>query len=230
MGMPSVSIPRITRTMRGLSVFAGLAVFAAFTLLFVFGENTREMFAWTINPPAAAAFLGAGYGSIVISSLLSIFAKTWADIRIPFVVLFIGLVFILLATLLHLDRFHFWRESFVPRNVAIGWMVLYSLIPPLMIIGFIVQVRAGTQVEPSHHPLPGWAKSIYAAIALITGLVGLGFFVAPAAVAPIWFWPLTPLLARMAAAWLIGVCGAAELVRADNTQGRIRIVAVTLST
>jgi hypothetical protein len=218
----------ITRFMRFIWAFAGLAVFAAFTLLFVFGEDTRALFAWTINPPAAAAFLGAGYGAIVVSSLLSLFAKHWGQIRAPYAVLFLGLVFILLATLLHLDRFHFWREDFVPRNVAIGWMVLYGLIPPLMIAGFIGQARAGIHVEPSRHPLPVWAKVAFGFVALVTGLVGSVFFIAPTTATSIWFWPLTPLLARMVAAWLIGVSSAAALMITENDLSQSYISAITL--
>src|SRR3712207_4854238 len=102
----------ITRSMRGLTAFTLLALFSAWALLFVWGEHTRDPFAWTIDPPAAAAFLGAGYGSIVVSSILSLRAKSWAEIRVPVTVLLIGLVGILLTTLLHLDRFNFWRTEF----------------------------------------------------------------------------------------------------------------------
>lgn len=223
-----VSSAPITRTMRGLTVFTGLAVLSAFSLLFIFGEHTHRLFAWTIDPPAAAAFLGAGYGSIVLSSILSLRAKTWAQIRVPVTVLIVGLVFILLATLLHLDRFHWARAEFVPRNVAWGWIVLYGSIPPLLVWGVVGQFRAGTVVRPSHQPLPTWAWVIYAAIAIVTGVVGVGLFIAPATVAAIWFWPLTPLLARMTAAWLIGVCSAAALVLVDNHVGHSRIAALTL--
>lgn len=218
----------ISRMMHTLNIFALLAVSGAFALLFIWGEQTRDLFAWTIDPPAAAAFLGAGYGSIVVSSLLSLRAGTWAEIRIPVAVLLIGLVGILLATLLHLDRFHFWRSEFVPRNVAIGWIVLYGSIPPLFALGLAVQFRTGMHIVPRYDPLPGWARLSYAMIALITGVAGFGLFLAPAAFAPLWFWPLTPLLARMVAAWLIGVFSAAALVVIDNHVERVRIVAVTL--
>ncbi len=55
-----------------------------------------------------------------------------------------------------------------------------------------------------------------------------GLFLAPASVAPLWFWPLTPLLARMTAAWLLGVFSAAALVLVDNNLRRSGIVAATL--
>jgi hypothetical protein len=86
----------------------------------------------------------------------------------------------------------------------------------------------GLHVKPVQQPLPTWAKSMYAFVALVTGLVGLGFFVAPATTAPIWFWPLAPLLARMAAAWLIGVSSVAVLMIAENDLSQSRISAATL--
>ena len=50
-------------------------------------------------------------------------------------------------------------------------------------------------------------------------MVGLGLFLAPAVVAPVWFWPLTPLLSRMTGSWLLGIAVACALVALDNDLG-----------
>ena len=58
--------------MRGLlgvfSVLTALAVVA----LFLFPSRTAELFAWTIQPPLTAAFLGAGYAAGCTLVLLSL--------------------------------------------------------------------------------------------------------------------------------------------------------------
>src|SRR5829696_9210561 len=45
-----------------LGAFAVLTALATIAL-FVLAENTKETFAWTIEPPLTAAFIGAGYGA-----------------------------------------------------------------------------------------------------------------------------------------------------------------------
>ncbi len=219
---------QLTKALRTIFVIVGLAVFGAFVLLFFFTENTKDMFAWTINPSAVAAFLSAGYGSLVVAAWLGFRSQNWPQVRIVVYVLTIGVALILLSTLLHLDRFHLSRPDFVPRNIAIGWMVLYVAIPPILVVGILSQFRAGAALPSTNQPFPGWARAVFAIIALLTGLVGIGLFLAPTAVAPIWFLQLTPLLSRMTASWLLGISAAAVLVVLDNDVPRARLVAVTL--
>ena len=47
--------------MRALLAVAAVLVFLAGTQLFVFSTRTARYFAWTIDPPMTAAFLGAHY-------------------------------------------------------------------------------------------------------------------------------------------------------------------------
>ena len=46
-------------------------------------SRTDEAFAWTIQPPLAAAFLGAGYASGCVLVLLTLRAGTWSQARWP---------------------------------------------------------------------------------------------------------------------------------------------------
>lgn len=93
--------------MRLMLLAAGVLVFLAGFQLFILTEQTNLYFAWTIQPPLTAAFLGAGYWA---SFLLEIFAareKVWAKARIAVPAVFTFTTLTLVATLLHLDRFHF---------------------------------------------------------------------------------------------------------------------------
>ena len=49
--------------MRWLLYIAAFLVFLAGLVLFVFPLRTAEWFAWTVNPPMTAVFLGAAYWS-----------------------------------------------------------------------------------------------------------------------------------------------------------------------
>src|SRR6476659_6498223 len=97
----------VSPNMRRLTIFiAGLA-FVVGPLLFLLPDKTDSLFAWTINPPLTAAFLGGGYCTALVIEVLSARQRVWAWARIvyPAVLLFTTLT--LLATLLHMDRFHF---------------------------------------------------------------------------------------------------------------------------
>ena len=86
----------------GSAVLTALASFA----LLVGAAHTDEAFAWSIMPPLAAAFLGAGYGAGVVLVVLTLRAGTWEQARWPLASVFTFVVLALIATVLHLDKMH----------------------------------------------------------------------------------------------------------------------------
>jgi hypothetical protein len=62
-----------------LLAFAVLTTFATITL-YVLSDRTDQLFAWTIQPPVTAAFLGAGYGAGLIAVLLSLRIRRWRPV------------------------------------------------------------------------------------------------------------------------------------------------------
>ena len=101
--------------MKWLLLAAGFLVFLAGFQLFILTEYTDRYFAWTIQPYITAAFLGAGYFSSFLMEFLASRKKQWVDARIavPAVLTFTTLT--LIATLLHLDRFHFNSPSMLAQ-------------------------------------------------------------------------------------------------------------------
>ena len=79
-------------------------VIAAF-LLFVFPTRTGELFAWPIAPPLSAFLLASAYVGGIWFFVGIARARAWHHVRrgFPAVVVFAGAL--LVATLLHLDRF-----------------------------------------------------------------------------------------------------------------------------
>jgi hypothetical protein len=89
-----------------------LLVFAVLTLvatnqLFVLAAATSRWFAWTIQPPLTAAFLGAGYASGFLLVVLVLRTRLWVEARLTLVSVLVFASLSLVATLLHTDRFHF---------------------------------------------------------------------------------------------------------------------------
>ncbi|GAA4287979.1 hypothetical protein [Georgenia daeguensis] len=202
-----------TRVLLGL--FAVLTALAVGALL-VRAEHTAETFAWTIDPPATAAFLGGGYASGTVLVVLSLLGGSWARTRIPLVTILVFTALTLVATLVHLDRFHLAADGSLPRFAAWFWLAVYVVVPVGMAAALAVQERRALP-PPRRRPLPAWLRALLAVEGLVLLGVGVALYLAPATAEVLWPWTLTPLTARAVGSWLAAYgFAAALLVRAGD--------------
>jgi hypothetical protein len=209
--------------MRVLLGVAGVLVLLAGVQLFVFTERTATHFAWTIAPPLTAAFLGAAYWSAAAFEWSAARARAWVDARIAVPAVLVFTVLTLIATLIHLDKFHFGSSfGFGTQLVTWAWLFIYSVVPVLMVVVWVRQHRAPGSDPPRTHPFPGWLRVLVGAQAVLLLAVGAGLFVAPGATADWWPWVLTPLTARAIGAWAfsLGVAAAHALWEHDAVRVR----------
>src|SRR5688500_10448088 len=88
-----------------LIVAAILAAIAGIEL-FVLSDATAQFFAWTVNPPIAAAFFGGGFLALTAAALWGLWVRDARQVE-PFLpVAIVATVAILIASVLHVDRFH----------------------------------------------------------------------------------------------------------------------------
>lgn len=215
-----ISIPvRVFLTVAVVSVFL-----VALPLLFLSGQTDRY-FAWTIKPPITAAFLGSGYGAAAVALWLALREREWARIRAGVWVISTGLTLILLATLLHLDRFHLHSPEFSLRVWAWTWLFLYVVLGPALMAALWTQWRMPGQEPPVDRPLAGGLRIAMRLLGAAMLLIGAALFIAPVSAETLWPWPLTPLTSRMAGSWFAAI-GVSLLVAArENDYRRIRVVA-----
>lgn len=190
---------------------------AGFVSLFVLADHTSAYFAWTIEPPVTAAFLGSGYGAGFLLSVLSVRAVDWAHIRVPFTTVTAFTWLTAAATFLHRDRLHDISPGVGPvaEPAAWIWLVVYVVVPVAMAAVLVLQGRA--RPAPGGARLPRWLAVALAVEGLTMGAVGLVLFVAPSDGARLWPWTLSPFTARVVAAWLLAFALAAVLaVRAGD--------------
>ncbi|WP_052436562.1 hypothetical protein [Georgenia sp. SUBG003] len=198
-----------------LALFAGLTTVAV-GALFVRAAETDESFAWTIDPAATAAFLGAGYASGTVLVLLSWHGGSWARTRIPLVTILVFTALTLTATLAHLDRFHLAVDLLLPRFAAWFWLAVYVVVPVGMTVVLVLQQRRAVPPGP-RRPLPAWLVTLLVVEGLVLLVVGSALYLAPATAELLWPWPLTPLTARVVGSWLVAYgVAAALLVRAGD--------------
>ncbi|GAA3552130.1 hypothetical protein GCM10022197_03860 [Microlunatus spumicola] len=211
-----------------------LVAFVCLTLvatnqLFVLARRTATLFSWTIQPPLSAAFLGASYAAGCVLSVLALRSRSWLDARTPLVTVLVFAALTLVATLLHLDRFHFHAPGLAAVGAAWVWLVVYLVVPVALLVVVVRQSRVphpGPTSPRTPRTLPAWLLGLLGLQGLVLGVAAVGLFLAPAAAARWWPWTLTPLTARMIAAWLAALAVAALLSLRERDVARVRIPAV----
>jgi hypothetical protein len=176
-------------------VIVPFLVAAAF-LLFVFPERTGELFAWPIAPPLSAYMLASAYVGGIWFFLGVAATRRWHRVApgFPAVVVFAGAL--LVATLLHLDRFS--------QNISFyAWIVLYATTPFLVAWLWWMQRRSDDgRLEAPDCRVPRTVRGVMLAVGAASLITGAVMFLAPSLVIPIWAWELTPLTARVVGAVL----------------------------
>ena len=233
-----LAVRQTSRPMRLILYLAAGLVFVAGLQLFVFSEQTDIYFSWTIKPFLTAAFLGAGYWSSVLLEFMAAREKVWARSRIAVIPVLTFTTLTLIATLLHLDKFHLDATEFAPITIAAtwAWMAIYGLVPPLMFGILIYQLRKPGTDEPRTALMPNWLVIVLGVEGGVMLLLGVLLFFAkeifPATfvdanniqLLPFWSWTLTPLTARAVGAWLLGLGLTSISASFERDFARVRIM------
>ena len=191
--------------------------------LLVLTEQTDRFFAWTVSPPLTAAFLGAGYAASCVFQFLAARQRLWIRARIAPLGALIFTSLTLLATLIHLDRFH------LDSPIGVFWVAIYAVAPPVLLVLLIRQWRMPGADAVRTQPLVTWLRLLLGMQALILVPLGAALFIAPLSTAQLWPWTLTPLTARAIGAWLIAVgAGMAQAIW-ENDLDRVRIAFVSFA-
>lgn len=213
---------RTSLAQRRVLFFASGLVLTMGFFLYLLSDNTQTFFAWTIGVPLTAAFLGAGYWASFFLELLAAREQVWAKSRIAVPAVLIFTLLTLILTLIHLDKFHFNAPEIITVILTWGWLIVYALQPFGMGYVYFRQLRVPGSDPARLHPLPTWFKGVIGVQFGIMILLGLGLFLIPEQVAPLWAWELTPLTGRAIGAWLIGVgIGLGQTIM-ENDWARIR--------
>jgi hypothetical protein len=219
-----VDRPRLLAAgMRWLLVGAGVLVFLAGISLYLFPLSTADWFAWTVNPPMSAAFLGGSYFAAAGIEWMAATRRFWADARIAVPGVFLFTVLTLIVTLVHLDKFHLGADlALRPRMITWAWLAIYALVPVLLAIVWLKQSRQPGSDPPRTAPLTPLIRVTVAVQTVVLVIVGAGLLVAPLTLAALWPWELTPLTGRAIGAWLVSLAVVAAEALYENDMQRIR--------
>jgi len=222
---PAALVRPVIAPMRWLLYAASTLVFLAGLQLTFFTEQTDTFFAWTISPPLTAAFLGAAYWAAVPVELIAARQTIWAKARVAVPAIWLFTTLTLVATLLHFDKFHFSSPIASAQGAAWFWLAIYAGVPVVMLLVGWIQIRAPGGDPPRGSPAAMWMRALVVGQGSGMLAFGVGLFVLPDIVAPIWPWLLTTLTARATGAWLIGIGFAALHANRENDVSRIQPLA-----
>ncbi len=230
--MSALQVPEYRQANKGVRtvlLVGSLFVFAAGVPLYVGTAQTDRYFAWTIRPPLTAAFLGASYWASFLLGFLCARQRSWHRARLAVPGPLVFTVLTLVATLIHIDRFHFNSPQPVARLVTWAWLFIYIAVPVALAISLVPQLRTSGQDPPRLSPLPAAMRGFFMVLVITMGPLGLGLFVAPAATLALWPWMLTPLTARAVGAWLITIAVISVQTVSENDLERVRPGLMTMA-
>jgi hypothetical protein len=196
---------RILPETRWVSAIIVPFLVAAFTILYLFPDHTKELFAWGIQPRMSAMMLGAAYiGGAYFFVRAAAFAR-WHWVKVGFLPVTTFATLMGIATILHWDRFNHSHISFF------AWATLYFTTP---FIVFLLWLRnRSTDPGPDTFPdrrVPRLVRLVIGIVGGLTLLTSIFLFLQPGFMISTWPWQLTPLTARVMGA-LFALTGVGEL-------------------
>lgn len=154
----------------------------------------KTHYAWTIQPPINAAFMGAGYLAGMIATGLALFnSRYWRSIRALFPGFFVLGLTLFVATLLHAGRFR-WDYA-----LTWVWTLVYLSIPIGSALVWLWHERR-TQVPVMDERLAR-IRTLSLVLGVAATLFATMLYLMPQLFLQAWPWPITPLLARVFAGW-----------------------------
>lgn len=183
----------LTRIVAALLVPALLLVFVN---LYFYPDLSGERFAWEIKPNMSNLYIGAGYlGGAFLLFWVAI-GQPWHRVQHGFLPITAFAGSMLVATLLHWDRFD---PGHLPFQI---WLALYILSPFLIPYLWIHNRGEDSGVpERGDRSVPIVARAGMLIAGAGFGVLSLLGLFAPDLLARIWVWELSPLTARVIAGW-----------------------------
>jgi hypothetical protein len=168
-------------------------------------------------PPLHARVIGAIYLSAAMFCFGSIFARSYAEVRVvmPMIATWTGAIF--LVSLLYLTSADYRRP---PIWI---WFVAY-LVYPLIALWFM-WVHRSERDGAAGNMLPAWARGYFLAQGIVLTTVAALLFVLPELMTKAWPWTLTPQLAQIYAGPILcyGVAGLLLGRARTDTEARIAV-------
>jgi hypothetical protein len=213
--------------------WASLVIFlilvpAAFVLWLRPG-STADEWSWAIAPSLSAIFLGSGYAAGAYFFLRTFLASRWPPSSAGVFGAAFFAALMLIATLLHWDKFNHGDAPTVAAIAYYGWVGVYILSPFAVGALWFANRRTDSGVpEPGERLVPRGARLAARCFAVGAFGAAIVFFVFPDTAIDLWPWQLTPLTARVLGSFTAQVGAGALLLSADPRWSSWRLIVQTV--
>lgn len=171
---------------------------------------------WLV-PPLHARFLGAVYFSAFVLLAGGLLARRYGEVRVmvPLITIWTGMLLVL--SLFHLDQF-----DFAHRPVWF-WFGAYIVYP---VVGlYLIWRHRGDREALAGEPVPHRVRGAFFALGGLLLLVALALLAAPEAMAGVWPWKISRLLAQIYSAPFLAYGFCVALLGREPTFPGVRVVA-----
>ncbi len=219
---------RILPATRWVSLVVFAILVPALVILWGMPDRTADAWAWTIKPELTPIFLGAGYGAGAYFFLRTFLAKQFHPSSAGIFGAGFFATLMLIATLLHWERFNHGDAPLVGAVVFYGWVGVY-IVSPVVVLGLWWLNRRTDSGEPAPGEaiVPAWVRRLALAAAFGALLVAGVFFLVPEAAIDVWPWELTPLTSRVLGSFTAQVGVGALLLSLDRRWSAWKLIVQT---
>lgn len=209
---------RVLNTTRALAIVIVPFLLIASGILFLWTSETGRLFAWRIDEPMSALMLGTAYLAGAWFFARAALARRWHHVTVGFLPVTSFATFMLVATILHLDRYNQGHVSFM------AWVALYVATPALVLVAWLRNRRTdpgAPEARDLRFPCPvrtviATGGGFYVAVALL-------LLASPDLMADIWPWRLTPLTSRVVGGMMMLLGTFGLTIAADGRWSAARI-------
>jgi hypothetical protein len=193
---------RVLPETRWLSLLVAAILVPAWAFLWGAPGHTADLWAWTIEPEMTPILMGGAYGAGVYYFVCAYRSERWHPLSAGFFGIAVFAALMLLATLLHWDRFNHGDAPTMAAIAFYAWVAVYIFAP--VAVAFVWQRNRVTDPHLPEPPLVPEPVRLVAGVAgAAAGLVGAVFFIYPEAAIDVWPWELTPLTGRVVGCFAI---------------------------
>lgn len=193
--MAGIRDDRVLPLTRWSAAVLVLALLAGGITLYGFPGSTADVWAWTIAPHMTSLVMGAGYLTSAVFFARIMVGRQWHRFQAGLLGVMLFAVLLLVATLLHWDRFDHGHVVFWL------WLALY-VVAPVLVPAFWLRNRRTRPEELPGPRVPRRVGRTLGAVGAVQLVVALVFFAAPAVAIAVWPWMLTPLTVRVLAGFV----------------------------
>jgi len=219
---------RLLPEMRWAALVVFIILVPAVIVLWGSPGHTADRWAWTIAPDLTPIFLGSGYAAGAYFFWRTFRAERWHPSSPGVLGASVFAALMLVATLIHFDKFNHGDAPFLAALAFYGWTSVYIVSPPA-VFWLWWRNRATDPGEPA-----GGDQVVSRSVLLTARLVAAGalvagavFFISPDTAIDIWPWQLTPLTARVIASFTVQVGVGAMVLSFDRRWSAWRLIVET---